>query len=173
MKRWLIGLLGLLLAVCSAQSSELVIEIHRTDAGGVGEAIGTITASTNAYGTLLTPDLKGLEPGIHGFHVHQNPDCGPAEKDGVSVPGLGAGGHYDPTKSGSHEGPYGNGHIGDLPPLYVAADGTATVPVLAPRVKLADLKGRSVMIHAGGDNFSDQPQKLGGGGARSACGVVK
>jgi Cu-Zn family superoxide dismutase len=29
------------------------------------------------------------------------------------------------------------------------------------------------MIHAGGDNYSDQPVPLGGGGARIACGVVK
>ena len=28
------------------------------------------------------------------------------------------------------------------------------------------------MIHAGGDNYSDQPQPLGGGGARIACGVI-
>jgi Cu-Zn family superoxide dismutase len=29
------------------------------------------------------------------------------------------------------------------------------------------------MIHAGGDNYSDTPVTLGGGGARVACGVVK
>ncbi len=28
------------------------------------------------------------------------------------------------------------------------------------------------MIHAGGDNYSDTPEKLGGGGARVACGVI-
>ncbi|HSS64217.1 MAG TPA: superoxide dismutase, partial [Gammaproteobacteria bacterium] len=27
--------------------------------------------------------------------------------------------------------------------------------------------------HASGDNYSDQPKALGGGGARMACGVVK
>jgi Cu-Zn family superoxide dismutase len=35
-----------------------------------------------------------------------------------------------------------------------------------------DLKGRSLMIHQDGDNFSDQPEPLGGGGPRVACGVV-
>jgi len=29
------------------------------------------------------------------------------------------------------------------------------------------------MIHAGGDNYADQPAPLGGGGARVACGVIK
>jgi Cu-Zn family superoxide dismutase len=47
------------------------------------------------------------------------------------------------------------------------------MPLLAPRLKLADIKGRSLMIHAGGDNYSDTPAPLGGGGARAACGVVK
>jgi Cu-Zn family superoxide dismutase len=27
-------------------------------------------------------------------------------------------------------------------------------------------------VHAGGDNYADEPQPLGGGGARTACGVV-
>jgi len=29
------------------------------------------------------------------------------------------------------------------------------------------------MIHAGGDNYSDHPEKLGSGGARIACGLVE
>jgi len=94
-------------------------------------------------------------------------------KDGKAVPALAAGGHYDPASTGKHEGPYGNGHLGDLPALYVAADGKATLPVLAPRLKVSDIKGRSLMIHAGGDNYSDAPALLGGSGARVACGVVK
>ncbi|MFQ5544838.1 MAG: superoxide dismutase family protein, partial [Acidiferrobacterales bacterium] len=67
----------------------------------------------------------------------------------------------------------GEGHLGDLPALYVDGDGNATYPILAPRLRVADLRGRSLMIHSGGDNYSDNPKKLGGGGARMACGVVK
>jgi Cu-Zn family superoxide dismutase len=89
------------------------------------------------------------------------------------VPALAAGGHFDPAKSGKHEGPYADGHLGDIPALWVGADGKATTPLLVPRLKVADLKGHSLMLHAGGDNYSDQPAPLGGGGARMACGVVK
>ena len=74
---------------------------------------------------------------------------------------------------GKHEGPYGKGHLGDLPALYVGADGKATMPVVSPRLKVSDLKGRSLMIHAGSDNYSDYPEPLGGGGARVACGVIQ
>lgn len=89
------------------------------------------------------------------------------------VPGLAAGGHYDPANTDFHSGPYGEGHLGDLSLLYADSKGEANSPILAPRVKVSDLKGRSLMIHAGGDNYSDNPKKLGGGGARMACGVVK
>jgi Cu-Zn family superoxide dismutase len=93
-------------------------------------------------------------------------------KDGKMVAGLAAGAHYDPDASGKHLGPKGAGHRGDLETLKVGPDGVAAVPVTAARLKLKDIAGRSLMIHAGGDNFSDQPEPLGGGGARIACGVV-
>jgi Cu-Zn family superoxide dismutase len=173
MKRALIVIVGLLIFAFSVHAEERIVEMHLIDSAGVGKTIGTITVSSSASGTILTPNLSGLTPGLHGFHVHQKPDCGPGEKGGAMVPGLAAGGHYDPTGSGRHEGPYGNGHLGDLPALYVNEKGEATHPVLAPRIKVSDFKGRSLMIHAGCDNYSDHPKKLGGGGPRMACGIVE
>jgi Cu-Zn family superoxide dismutase len=173
MNKLVIAILALLVSGVSVQAKELVVPMHLIDSTGIGKSIGTVKATSSPWGTVLTPDLKGLTPGLHGFHVHQNPDCSPGVKGGKKVPGLSAGGHYDPAGTGKHEGPYGNGHLGDLPALYVDAEGNASHPVLAPRLKISDLKGRSLMIHAGGDNYSDNPKKLGGGGARVACGVVK
>lgn len=172
MKRLAIIVISIALASGTAWSETTTVEIFAATASGAGPGIGSITVKDTPYGALFTPDLTGLAPGLHGFHVHENPDCGPREKNGAMVPGLAAGGHYDPAVTGRHEGPYGEGHLGDLPPLYVYESGKATHPVLAPRLKTADLKGRSLMIHAGGDNFADHPAKLGGGGARMACGVV-
>jgi Cu-Zn family superoxide dismutase len=154
-------------------AEDVIVKVNLVSEEGIGKEIGTITASDSKYGLILTPQLSDLAPGLHGFHVHDKPDCSHAMKDGKAVPALAAGGHYDPANTGKHEGPYGNGHLGDLPALYVASDGKATLPVLAPRLKVADIKGRSLMIHAGGDNYSDSPAPLGGGGARVACGVVK
>jgi Cu-Zn family superoxide dismutase len=105
--------------------------------------------------------------------VHENPSCLPGEKDGKKVAALAAGGHYDPMKTGKHGFPWGDGHLGDLPPLFVNGDGVANQPVLAPRLKLGDLAGHSLMVHAGGDNHADHPAALGGGGARMVCGVFK
>jgi Cu-Zn family superoxide dismutase len=91
--------------------------------------------------------------------------------NGKMVPALSAGGHFDPAGSKRHGLPWGDGHLGDLPALFVDATGAASNPVLAPRLKMADIKGRSLMIHAGGDNHADHPAPLGGGGARVVCGV--
>ena len=153
--------------------ADVVVPMSLTDESGVGEEVGTITLADTQYGLLLTPSLMGLPPGIHGFHVHQNPACGPGEKDGKIVPGLAAGGHYDPANTNSHEGPYGEGHLGDLPSLYVDMNGDSFTPVLAPRLTVADAVGHALMIHMDGDNFADMPAPLGGGGDRLACGAIE
>jgi Cu-Zn family superoxide dismutase len=159
-------------AAAPALADRVAVTIQAVDANGIGTSLGTVVAEDTRRGVVFTPDLSGLTPGIHGFHVHTNPSCAPKEQDGKSVPALAAGGHYDPSGSGKHEGPWGDGHLGDLPALFVTADGRSTHPVLAPRLRVSDLAGRSLMLHAGGDNHADHPEKLGGGGARIACGVV-
>lgn len=129
------------------------------------KSIGTIVLKDTPYGLEIIPNLKGLPTGIHGFHVHQNPSC--AENAEA------AGAHLDPQKTDHHRGPYqNNGHLGDLPALFFNDQEMATLPVLAPRMSVKDLKNHALIIHAGGDNYADQP-KLGGGGARMVCGVVK
>lgn len=165
--------LALMLGASAASADEIVVTVALATDTGVGAEVGTVKVQDTAYGALFTPNLRGLPPGVHGFHVHENAHCGPADKDGKMTAGMAAGGHYDPAKTAKHLGPYGDGHLGDLPPLFVDTDGKAMLPVLAPRLKVKDLAGRSLMIHSGGDNYSDQPAPLGGGGARIACGVVK
>ena len=138
---------------------------------GTGAVVGTVRVEDSPHGLLITPDLHSLPPGIRGFHVHEEGSCAAREKDGRMVPGLAAGGHYDPAGTKTHDGPYGDGHLGDLPVLYVDQDGRAALPVLAPRLKLSDVKGRALVIHAGKDNYSGKPE-MGGGGERIACGVM-
>jgi|TARA_R110000744_G_C19228069_1_gene547838 Cu-Zn family superoxide dismutase len=139
-----------------------------------GESIGSVMVQDyDDDGVVFTPNLSGLTPGIHGFHIHQNGDCSSAIKDGKNVLGGAAGGHFDPEKTDKHSVPWSEkGHEGDLPTLYVDENGKATQPVFAPELELEDIEGRAIMIHAGGDNYSDSPKALGGGGERVACGVI-
>jgi Cu-Zn family superoxide dismutase len=152
--------------------SQLTVSMYKINVNGVGAEIGTVMFQITRRGLRIEPALGGLPPGEHGFHVHEKPDCGPGEKDGMMVAGLAAGGHFDPDAAGKHMGPEGAGHRGDLPILKVDADGNATEVMFAEHLTVEDLRGRSIMIHEGGDNYSDLPKPLGGGGARIACGVV-
>jgi len=173
MKKSILFIFVFTFIVSYACADEIVIQMQLVSEKGVGKNIGVVTATDNQYGLVLSPQLGDLPQGIHGFHVHQNPDCSNVVQGGKPVAASAAGGHFDPLKTDKHEGPYGKGHLGDLPVLCVGADGKASLPLLAPRLKVTDLKGRSLMIHVGGDNYSDLPVKLGGGGARIACGVVR
>ncbi|MGP0170598.1 superoxide dismutase [Cu-Zn] SodC [Pseudomonas sp. NCHU5208] len=172
----LIPLTFALFGVSAVQASDSVsVILERATENGPGASVGSVSISQSAYGLVFTPDLQGLEPGIHGFHVHTQPNCNAVRVDGKLTPAGAAGGHWDLHEAGRHGFPWeDDAHLGDLPALLVTEDGKASQPVLAPRLKrLEDLHNRSLMIHAGGDNHADHPQPLGGGGARVACGVIK
>ena len=164
----------LLASAAPALAAKLTVPMAMATATGKGAEVGTVTLSDTKGGVSIKLDLHGLPPGEHGFHVHQNPSCEPATAaDGKVTPAGGAGAHLDPAKTAMHMGPSGEGHLGDLPKVTVGADGTAKATLAAPRIKsVAELRGHALMIHAGGDNYSDQPAPLGGGGARLACGVA-
>lgn len=154
------------LSLSSLAFADTVVPMNFTAENGSGGAAGSVTISETPYGLLFTPNLHDLTPGAHGFHIHENPSC--------DQNGMAAGGHFDPKKTGKHLGPYNNaGHEGDLPVLYVNADGTATTPLLAPRLRsLKQINAHALMVHDMGDNYSDTPEKLGGGGGRMVCGVI-
>lgn len=160
------------LAALSTHAAETTTTLKLATAQGDGATVGTVKLVETKHGLVFYPTLTGLPPGLHGFHVHANPTCAPAQKDGKTTPAEAAGGHLDPESTGKHGEPWGDGHLGDLPPLYVDPQGKAGQPVLAPRLKLSDVRKHALMVHAGGDNHADHPAPLGGGGARVACGVI-
>ena len=172
---WILGVPLVLGLAGAASAADLTATMRRIDTRGTGEALGTVTIGRDGDGAVVTTDLRGLPPGRHGFHVHANGDCGPGPNDtGLVVAGGAAGGHWDPEGARRHRGPEGGGHLGDLPALEVAADGTAKERLPAPRITDLDrLKGHALVIHAGGDDYADQPLPVGGGGGRIACGVIR
>jgi Cu-Zn family superoxide dismutase len=161
---------GLVLATGLAVAQQRSFDINRISDTGVGEKIGTATVSQGKNGLSFKIAVTGLPKGQRGFHVHEKGDCGPAMKDGKMTAGVAAGDHYDPEGHKSHKGPAGKGHKGDLPALTATAKGINQT-VVAPRLKLADVEGRALVIHEGGDNYSDRPEN-GGGKGRIACGVI-
>lgn len=180
------ALLGLALVGCQSNTttpsteahqkitseSAQTVDVHAVSASGIGQKIGTIEFKDTAQGLELKTDLNQLSSGYHGFHIHEKGSCEPAEKDGKMGAALAAGGHFNPHNAPNHGTP-NDGHLGDLPVLNVDTNGVAKTTVVAPRLKLADIQGLAVMVHAGGDNYSDSPKPLGGGGDRVACGVIR
>jgi Cu-Zn family superoxide dismutase len=174
MKRLFLLICAGLFSAAGFAGSEVSVTVHKLTANGLGDSIGVIVAKDSPEGLVLTPYLRGLTPGPHGFHVHENVGCGAGyNPDGTTTPGMAAGDHYDPEGSHTHHGPEGKGHRGDLPVLVANDQGEALTPVVAPRLSLDDIRGRTLVVHESGDNYADSPKKLGGGGARIACGSLE
>ena len=168
-KLWLIPAVFIVTPLGAAEG--LVIEMYHIDRDGTGAAIGTIAATDGPGGLELRPAVGICHPGPtvstytrNRLRARREGRC-PAGRHRGRRP-LRPHGYWAPRgaerrrASGRSAGPVGRG----------GRQGQGTI--MATRLRLADLAGRALMIHAGGDNFSDRPEKNGGGGARIACGVV-
>jgi Cu-Zn family superoxide dismutase len=138
--------------------------------GADGADHGSVTFTQTEAGVLITAELAGLPPGVHGFHLHETGACEPDFKA--------AGGHYNPTGAEHGYMMVGGPHAGDLPNIHVPDSGDLTIEVFDPNVTLEegapetlfDADGTAVVIHAGADDYKSQPS--GDSGDRIACGVV-
>lgn len=168
--------IGFLLASCapgadSGNSGHLSAQVKETVPNGEGKSIGRVSFYASPYGIIIEPDLRALERGPHALHLHEFGSC----ESGADGELAGAAGdHYDPGSTEIHAGPYGNGHLGDLPNVFIEADGIARIPVLAPRLALDDLRNRALMIHSGVDRYdAHASHQHGKGGSRMYCGVIR
>jgi Cu-Zn family superoxide dismutase len=129
---------------------------------------GTVMLMSMAGGVHFSGVISGLTPGPHGVHIHEIGDC--SAPDGSS-----AGGHFNPN-SANHGAPNTiPHHAGDLGNIVAGADGRAELNVHASDLTLGpganSVLGKSIIIHAGADDFKTQP--TGNSGARVACAVLQ
>lgn len=127
------------------------------------KARGAIRLTQTDDGVRLQGMVRNLEPGEHGFHIHEFGDLrGP---DGKS-----AGGHYNP-EGHKHGGPDdAEHHAGDLGNITANDEGVAKVDKMAEGLKLHFIVGRSIVVHGGKDDLESQPS--GDAGPRVALGVI-
>lgn len=174
MRTPLIAALAVVLGLAGAAQAAPTSRAIAFDKSQGGGSAGSGTVTEGPRGVLLKLEISGLNPGWHGIHFHEKGDCSA----------------QDFTSAGSHvHGPVTVVHgllnpaqtdSGDLPNIFVGADGKASVEIFSTFVALGDAAGRqnlldadgsAVVIHASADDHTSQP--IGGAGARVACAVVK
>lgn len=145
-----------------AQASADILPVPGQEARGIAHFTETAT------GLLVQVQLSGLEPGPHGFHVHEHGDCtNPAET---------AGDHFSPEgrPHGSPDSPPEARHAGDLGNAVADDAGHAELTLEVRGLALRGergIVGRSVIVHSGEDDFTTQPD--GDAGDPIACGVIE
>lgn len=149
-------------------SEEIEVTMYDTDE----EEMGTATFSEADDGLTIMLEAEGLEPGMHGMHIH---NAGMCEGPDFSS----AGDHFNPTDA-SHGFDHEDGpHAGDLENIEVDEDGTVSTEVQAENVTILDeevdtslltAEGTALIIHSGEDDYESQPS--GDAGDPVACGVI-
>ena len=134
---------------------------------------GSVTFTEEGGGVRIDVDVAGLTPGAHGFHVHENGDCGPGP-DGT--PGGAAGDHFAPLGNphGAPEADSTQRHLGDLGNLDADDNGVAQDERTDEMLTLSgpnSIIGKALIIHSGEDDLTSQPS--GNSGDRIACGVIQ
>lgn len=162
-------LAALALSGCAMYGSGTIEHADVPIRDAAGRELGTLRLAPHMGGLMLTGRVQGLPAGAHGIHLHETGRCEP--------PFESAGGHWNPTSrrhgTQNPDGP----HLGDMPNLVVAGDGSATVSVMTPGGTLRDAAGlldgdgAAVVIHAAADDYRTDPS--GSSGDRIACGVVR
>ncbi len=165
-RSWIVAVLFLLAGAGTARAGaaegKLVAE--------TGRNVGTVRATQVPEGLRVSVTAQGLPPGLHGMHLHEVGVCVP--------PFTSAGGHFNPTgKKHGARNPEGR-HLGDLPNVTVAPDGTLRADVLAEGVVLEgggsgllDADGAALVLHADLDDEVTDPS--GNAGRRIACAPLR
>ncbi|MFL0247140.1 superoxide dismutase family protein [Candidatus Clostridium stratigraminis] len=147
--------------------------VARISGGPLAPSIrGTVTFTDEQGGTQVAVEVFGLpsfrpasdgnpQIGPHGFHIHENGNC---TVGNPSDPFAAAGSHWNPTNQ-----PHGN-HAGDFPVLF-SNNGFSRMIFYTNKFTVADIIGKSVIIHESPDDYRTQP--AGASGRKLACGVIQ
>ncbi|HWR79355.1 MAG TPA: superoxide dismutase family protein [Pseudomonas sp.] len=106
---------------------------------------------------------SNVPPGQHGFHVHEVGDCSAADA-------ASAKGHYNPTAKQHGSAESVEHHAGDLKNLVADATGNVRQVDEVVGLKISELVGRSLVVHADPDDYASQP--AGNSGKRIGCCVI-
>jgi len=157
--------LGLAVVCAQGQVSKAVAELQSAAGKNVK---GTVTfEQVGHHQVKVTVHVTGLEPGKHGFHIHEKGDC--TAPDFTS-----AGGHFNPTGSPHGAPTDAKHHSGDFGNLEANSKGEAHLETTVDFLEFDGANsfvGKAVIVHAQADDLKTQP--TGNAGGRAACGLIK
>lgn len=139
-------------------------------AKGDSGVTGVVTFTKVDGGVKVEGEVRGLTPGLHGFHVHEYGD--------VSSPdAMSAGGHFNPAKE-PHAAPGAEKrHVGDLGNIEADAKGVAKIDLVDESLSFSgshSILGRGLIVHAKADDLKSQPAgEAGGRVAAATIGAAK
>jgi len=140
---------------------------------GESRVTGTVTFTQvdERSPTTIQYDIKGSEPGLRGFHVHEFGD----NTNGCTS----AGGHFNPSGVPHGDRTAAVRHVGDLGNLLVDGQGNASGTLSDRQVTLIgplSVVGRTIVFHGGTDDLGEtnhpDSKVNGNAGPRVACGVI-
>ncbi len=154
----------LMMAICLFLCRTSLRKKNVSDAIAVFEK-GHVKFYQTSEGTMIDVLVHGLSDGDHGFHIHEYGDLSQGCDSACD--------HYNPT--GETHGDLSRGHVGDLGNIR-SKNGYCRSVFIAPRLKLADIVGRSIVIHADPDDLgqggNEESLKTGNAGKRLFCAVI-
>mgnify|MGYP000150103789 CR=1 FL=1 len=156
------------ISISEAQGDTIIAQCELEHSDTVKGNILCMQATSGGV-TLIKGTITGLEPGEHGFHIHEYGD--------LSKGCESAGGHYNPD--GVDHGNVEEGHVGDLGNITANESGVAEFSIKAERIDLMgdrSIIGRSFVVHSDVDDLGkggdEESLKTGNAGDRLACGVI-
>jgi Cu-Zn family superoxide dismutase len=160
--------LGVFAAGCASTAQSGFAAVANLEPTQGNTASGTVSFAQSGDKVVVTARVIGLAPGSHGFHIHEKGDCS-------SPDGMSAGGHFNPHGKAHGNPSMPDHHAGDMPMLVADSSGVASLTAELDAVSVggtvADVIGKSVIVHKDPDDFATQP--TGNSGARVACGVIR
>lgn len=156
-------------AADDAQSSMVRTAIALVRPTKHGEVEGSVTFSAAEDGREMhvAVELEGLEPGLHGFHVHEVGDC---SADDASS----AGGHFNPNDTLHGSPDAAEHHAGDMGNIVADDNGRVVAELTFRGLSLsgpASILQKAIVIHSDKDDLGSQP--AGNAGSRIGCGVIR